>query len=321
MPDEKQIETVETKETVKPTFISPQQRNMNSAIDTKKESVKEEVKVVTPEPKKEDKVVEPVIVDIKPEELPAKYKTLLETHENFKKEIEPKLKVMMDFDKDPIGTLRQHYPDLIERLTLGGDNSTILSLWQNRELLKTMKDKYPDDVKDDWIMNPAEAYTAGTPSYYFRTETEKKEKDLERQAVESQKKSEENTKAYQAQIEVDKKFIADTYEYKPEELESIITEFDQLHEKVAKKELPPEQHPLSFRNVVRGVYFDKFAKILVDKAIKELHEQYKAQGMVLRNTEIKSISVDQMKNSGSELKKDDKPKKGFSILTKNMSTI
>lgn len=248
----------------------------------------------------------------------SKHDKLQNEYNEYKTKAEKVYSDIEEFKRNPIEVLRKHVPDLVERLSYGGDTAAMLKGWQETELLNTLKEKFPHEVTDYWYFKPEEAYKAGTPSYYYRIATETKEREISSSTEKENTLRQKRADEYNNQVLADKKWLTEVYKYKDADIDNFIEEFDAVHEKIVKGELTADKHPLAIRNVLRGMFFDEFAKQAIESEVSKIHAQYKAQGMTLRGET--PVDVSKLKDEASEPKPKEQ-KKVFSILENKMSNI
>ena len=97
--------------------------------------------------------------------------------------------------KDPIGAFKRYkdeydLPDfdfIQHQMESGGDIETRLEKWQNETLLKEIEKKFGIPA-DEFVFDPSEAKRANTPSRYYEKRTSQKEKELNDEFDNFQKK-------------------------------------------------------------------------------------------------------------------------------------
>lgn len=227
-----------------------------------------------------------------------KYDKTVAEYEKFKKDSEARLK---EYTENPIEAIRKYQPQVLENLEAAANPDAFIAKWQETELVKRLKEKFPNEVDEMWEFNPVEAYKAGTPSYMYRVATEEKRQEIIN-SLRSRKESEAIiVKKYTEQRDADMKFLSELYNWDEETLKSKLADFDAIHGKVLAGEVKAEKHPLALRNLLRGYYFDELVKIhtdrAVEKAIAELKEQYKVKGIALQESSPTDVTKAREANS------------------------
>lgn len=202
-----------------------------------------------------------------------------------------------DYDENPILAIKKHHPQVFENLEAASDVDGYLAKWQKSQLIEDLRKQFPDEVDDSWRYDPAEAYTAGTPSYFYRVRSEEKRQAILGSLQQQKQKEEQLIQTYQKQRDEDLNYLKQTYGYDDSVLQGKLKEFDAIHEKVLNGELPAEKHPFSIRNLFRGVFFEELVAIETQKAAEraknETIELFKSKGMVLSEkapTDVSSMT-------------------------------
>jgi hypothetical protein len=227
-----------------------------------------------------------------------------------KKELETSQNRIKDYDDNPIVALKKYHPQVLENLEAVADPDAFLGKWQGTTLIQEMKTKFPDKVTDNWTFDPSEAYTAGTPSYFYRIATDEKRSNI----INSQKTSKEQEaqvlQTYAKQVDEDSKWLKTQYSWDDAAWQTRIAQVDTIHKDILAGKLTPDKHPLSLRNVMRGVFFDELVKAheqrAAESAVSALKEEYRRKGLVLpenaptdanKKSETQSVNTQSTKKS------------------------
>lgn len=197
-------------------------------------------------------------------------------------------------------------PD-VESLSQNLQKSTVLESkitdFQQKNLIPKLEKKY-NLGEGNFVYDPSEAYKPNTPSYEYRVNTEKQEKVFIAEEMESEKRlsaatkqvTDERTKQtvelfkelYPEQeikadmSEEDKAKIIEANTKNKEEYTAMLAHIDTMFENMKEaKSFTPDVNPFAITNIFKGVHFDKLAQKKVDRAITELHAEYKAKGIFL----------------------------------------
>ena len=235
--------------------------------------------------------------------------------------------------KDFIGTYKRFQkeyglPDLDfiqKQVQTGGDVASRLAQWQKEELVKQIADKFEIDP-EEFVYDPSEAYTAGTPSYEYRIRTEQRERELLSEYDKTKASEEEALKKVVEQrnkdlLELRKTYFPDEDFESPEKADEAfvahLQKLDEMYSKMQEGDFSPKGNPFSLYNIFRGVMFDDLVSQAVNKAVQQVHEEYHKHSLYL--PEDKEIPTDatQVKGENVKPKVDDKKRK-FSPLYRTM---
>ena len=190
-----------------------------------------------------------------------------------------------------------------------------IGTWQKTDLLKKIEEKF--QIKsDDFEYDPAEAYKADTPSYFYRVQTELKEKEFNDALIKQETDRHKLIEDSRKKVTVDLETIKSTY-FKPEESELYTTkikEFDELPKMIREGKVAIEKDPFSVLNLFRAANFDFLVQREVQKAVEATHAEYKKHGLVIRD-EKKPTVTDPTTVKGGSLQQTEKPT-GFSMIRK-----
>jgi hypothetical protein len=201
------------------------------------------------------------------------------------------------FKQDAIGTYKKYQKDfdlpdvdfLEKQVNSGGDISTRLEQWQESELTPKIEKKFKIE-QGTFVYDPSQAYKAGTPSYEFRVETDKKEHIWASEYEASELKQREVVTKVKEQTDKDYKFLKDTFfpdaefetpEKANEAFVGYLKKLDEIQDSIRTGEFDPEKSPFSLRNIFRGIHFDELVKTREDKLITSIHKQYNEKGLYL----------------------------------------
>jgi len=215
--------------------------------------------------------------------------------------------------KDGVSAYKQYQTELDlpeleimqRQMTSGGDVQSRLEQWQSSELIPGIESKHKID-KGTFTYEPGEAYKAGTPSYDFRVETEKREKVLTSEVETVKARELDIASKVKQQTDQDMKFLRETYfpdtNYKtPAEADeafvSSLNQIDENQEKIRKGDFDPALNPYSLRNIFRGINFDALSQARVDREAASIHAQYNAKGLFLPNNEQKPTNLTEVKGN------------------------
>ena len=242
----------------------------------------------------------------------SRYDTSTKEVESLKAKLAEAEKTTRAWDEDPIATLRKRRPEVIENLRASVDLDGTIAEWQKTALMEELKKKFPDGVSDGWEYDASEAYKAGTPSYQFRVATEDKRSQLLTTVSRQRQTEEAIVQEYAKQRDADLKFLKETYGFTDEQMKEKLTAFDTVHQQVAEKKLPAERHPLSLRNLFRGMFFDELVQVHTEKAVRETSAKltglYKSKGMVLPENAMADLTVNRTESEPPPAEEDKIPR-------------
>jgi hypothetical protein len=158
----------------------------------------------------------------------------------------------------------------------------IISHWQQTDLIRELAKKYPTEVVEGWEPNEADVRKVGTASFDFVSKTLDKQREL-RDRVKQTSEVEAQREQYDIQMaEVirdrnaqDMEWLSNTYNVTKEEFSQWDKEIEEMLKKSQQTgDLYPELHPNRLKNVLRGLFFDKFLEKKLQGMIpKEEHEK------------------------------------------------
>ncbi len=178
-----------------------------------------------------------------------------------------------------------------------------MSQYQEKELVPKLEKKYKLE-EGTFVYDPNDAYKPNTPSYEYRVATEKQEKVFIEEQLQNEKKSKDALKVI---TEERANQIADLYKelYPEQEIKAGMTEeekakiteanqkgkesfqqmlavIDTMFDKMKEaKSFSADVNPFAIKNIFRGVHFETLTKSMIDKAVAEVHAEYKAKGFYL----------------------------------------
>jgi hypothetical protein len=175
--------------------------------------------------------------------------------------------------------------------------------FQEKELVPKLEKKYKLE-EGTFVYDPNEAYKPNTPSYEYRVATEKQEKvfieeetksvsrvkDAEKQIIEERTKQtvdlynqlfpEQEVKA--DMTDEQKAQVAEANQKNRDEFANMLADIDNMFVKMKEaKSFSADVNPLAITNIFKGVHFDRLSKELVDKAVAQVHAEYKQKGMYI----------------------------------------
>jgi len=178
-----------------------------------------------------------------------------------------------------------------------------MAQYQEKELIPKLEKKYKLE-EGTFVYDPNEAYKPNTPSYEYRVTTEKQEKvfieeetknvsrvkDAEKQIIEERTKQTVdlfNELFPEQQVKADmtdeqKAQVAEANQKAKDEFANMLADIDNMFVKMKEaKSFSADVNPLAITNIFKGVHFDRLSKELVDKAVAQVHAEYKQKGMYI----------------------------------------
>jgi hypothetical protein len=175
--------------------------------------------------------------------------------------------------------------------------------FQEKELIPKLEKKYRLE-EGTFVYDPNEAYKPNTPSYEYRVTTEKQEKvfieeetknvskikDAEKQIIEERTKQTVdlfNELFPEQQVKADmtdeqKAQVTEANQKSKDEFANMLADIDNMFVKMREaKSFSADVNPLAITNIFRGVHFSKLTKDMVDKAVAQVHAEYKQKGMYI----------------------------------------
>ena len=171
----------------------------------------------------------------------------------------------------------------------------------------------------DFVFDPTEAYKAGTPSYYYRTMTEKKENELTSEFEKTHQKTQEALTKMVENRNLDLKHLKETYFAEDEEgFINSLSAIDEMTNKMKEGDFSAEANPFSLRNIFRGVHFESLMNKALESQANEIHKQYADNGLYLPDDETEVTDVTKMKGKPPS-KPNEKAGSKFSPLRRSLS--
>lgn len=222
-----------------------------------------------------------------------------------------------DLKKDFIGTYRRYQEDfdlpdisfVQKQFISGGDTESRLEGWQSKELVPAIEKKFKLGG-DEFVYDSADGYKAGTPSYEYRTATEKKEKEFNSEYQLMVDKEKEVLNSITVQRNDDLKHLRETFfpdasfegedaaKKADETFVSFLNRIDDMYDKMKKGEITKDSNPFALRNVFRGIFFDELHKKLLVKRETDIHSQYNKLGLYLPDEGSAKLPTDATKTKG-----------------------
>lgn len=238
-----------------------------------------------------------------------------------------------EMKKDALGAYRKYQKDFDlpdatyfeNQLITQGDVQTRLAQWQENDLIPQIEKKYKIEP-GTFVYDPSEAYKAGTPSYEYRIQTEKKEKALLSEYENTQKQQREVLEKIKQQNDADLKYLRETFypdnKYgSAEEADKAFVEalkkLDELQAKNAEG-FDPANNLFSLKNIFRGVLFDELLERAVNEQVKKIHEEYNSRGMYLPAKD-NPTDVNSVKGGNAVATGTDDVKRKFSPMFREIS--
>ncbi len=229
--------------------------------------------------------------------------------------------------KDPIGAFKRYkdeydLPDfdfIQHQMESGGDIETRLEKWQNETLLKEIEKKFGIPA-DEFVFDPSEAKRANTPSRYYEKRTSQKEKELNDEFDNFQKKRKDADEKIVIERDKQLKELKETYfgyaddasdEIKSQadsEFLSHLQKLDEMGAKMKEGNFTADANPFAIKNIFRGVFYDELVKREVETALADLHQQYNKHGLYLPSNGSDVNDVTKMKGDSLTA---NQPDKGF----------
>lgn len=218
-----------------------------------------------------------------------------------------------------------------KQIASGGGVEDRLVQWQESELIPKIEKKFKIE-SGTFVYDANEAYKAGTPSYEYRIQTEKQEQSLLSEYEGQAKRQSEVLTKVKQQNDVDLKFLRETYypdkdfaeldekgnivnveaarQKADEAFMESLNQLDEIQKKNREGEFDPTLNPFALRTIWRGLNHDKLVETAVNKAVQNLHTQYNAKGLYLKNEDM---PTDATKAKGTANVSSEQPKK-FGVL-------
>ncbi len=197
-------------------------------------------------------------------------------------------------------------PDLESIIQKYNENAAMeskMAQFQEKELIPKLEKKYKLE-EGTFVYDPNEAYKPNTPSYEYRVATEKQEKvfieeeaknisrikDAEKQIIEERTKQTVDLfnelfpeqKVTADMTEEQKAQVIEANQKSKDEFANMLADIDNMFVKMREtKSFSADVNPIAITNIFKGVHFNKLAKNMVDKAVAEVHAEYKQKGMYL----------------------------------------
>lgn len=239
-----------------------------------------------------------------------KYKELEKTSFNSNEKVKTFLEGL---SKDFVGTIKTYEKELnlpnvdliVAQLTANtNDIPSRVKQFQEQVLKSKIEEKFKL-ASGTFVYDADDAENPETPSYEWRKQTRVYEERLENELKEAQKIEQENQKLIENQLAQDKAFLAKEYfADDSKKVDEALAELNLAPRLIKDGKLGRERHPFGIRNLFLGFHFDTLAKGLVDKAVNDLTEQYKAQGLVLAPPPPSKVGEGSKVKGGNEEGKD-----------------
>lgn len=258
-----------------------------------------------------------------------KNQRLVAEREKTIKELQSKITTPEDIEKmkefvsglrtDAIGTYKRFQKDfnlpepefLEKQMISGGSVEDRLSQWQENELMPSIEKKFKLDG-GTFVYDAAEAYRAGTPSYEYRVQTEKRERALSSEYENTVQRQQTILTKVKEQNDADLKYLRETFfpnvNYGENEEASTkadeafaasLAELDEIQRSNQEGEFDPTRNPFSLKVIWTGLNFDKLLNTALEKERNSIHKQYNEKGLYLKNGEDMPTDVTKPKGTAS----------------------
>ena len=256
----------------------------------------------------------------------------LKNKSNAPEDVQKMREFISSLKKDAYGTYKQYQKDFdlpdIEffekQMNSGGGIEDRLVQWQESDLIPTIEKKFKLE-SNTFVYDANEAFKAGTPSYEFRIQTEKREKEMSSEYDTIQTRQRTILSKVQQQNDADLKYLRETFypnsefvvegdttgelarQKADEAFGQSLAELDEIQKQIREGEFDPTLNPFALRNIWRGINYDKLLSTAIERVERNLHAQYNAKGLYLAKedmpTDISKVKGKAPEVSSSEPKK------------------
>lgn len=205
---------------------------------------------------------------------------------------------------NPMDAFKQLVPELGSMAEMMASPETLVKEWQKTELMKSLKERYPGEVDENWRPTPEDMATPGTPSYDWQKRTMQKHMEIEsmaNSATQQRQQIEQQNQAMQQYADQinreDIAFMQESYGLTQEDMLMLAKKYDNILAESQKSNDPyPENHPYRLKNVLRGIFFDEFMDMARKQTAEQIHAEYAAKGISLPKNPL-PMDVADMKKS------------------------
>lgn len=259
----------------------------------------------------------------------------LKTKSNVPEEVQKMREFISNLKKDAYGTYKQYQKDFdlpdIEffekQMNSGGGIEDRIVQWQESDLIPSIEKKFKLE-SNTFVYDANEAFKAGTPSYEFRIQTEKREKEMSSEYETIQTRQRTILSKVQQQNDADLKYLRETFfpnsefavegdatgelarQKADEAFGQSLTELDEIQRQIREGEFDPTLNPFALRNIWRGINYDKLLKAEKEKLERNLHAQYNAKGLYLVKEDMPT-DVSKVKGKTPEMSSSEPRKHGI----------
>lgn len=235
-----------------------------------------------------------------------------------------------DIKSDLKGGWKKHAKDfdlpdlsLIQASNSNGNLEDRLYQWQQSELRSEIEKEF-DLEKGEFEVVKEDLYEPRTPSYRWRTKTEAKEKELNRE-IENQVSVERQRLAKIQQQQADEiKWFAENYTDKDiTKAQAVVQQMNEVPQKIAKGELTPDKHPFALKNLLLGFKHDELVTKAVNDAVAKITKQFNDKGVYLESNKELPTDITNVKapKSGKSKVSFDKSNLEKSPMLRNLNEI
>lgn len=215
-----------------------------------------------------------------------------------------------DIKQDLVNGWKKHSKDLelpdIGLIQASGSSGSVedrLLDWQENTL-KDQIEKEFELEKGEFEVVKEDLFQPKTASYRWRTATEAKEKELQKELQDLSNAEKTRLADIQRKQTEDIKWYADTFAGGDQnEVVKLVSEINDIPAKIAKGELTPEKHPFSLRNLLVSYKYDELVKKAVNDAVAQTTKQFNEKGIYLENEDELPTDLTKIKKAASEKKK------------------
>lgn len=192
---------------------------------------------------------------------------------------------------------------IVGQLARANDLAGKMITFQEKELVPKLEKKHKLEV-GTFVYDPNEAHTPGTPSYEYRVNTEMQEKKYLQEQIDNEKNINDAEKRINDEranqiLNLHKEFFPETEvkagmsteeiakiteanQKSKDEYTAMLGQIDNMFIKMREtKSFTPDINPIAISNIFKGVFFDKLAQARVDKAVADVHAEYRQKGMYI----------------------------------------
>lgn len=203
--------------------------------------------------------------------------------------------------------------DFVTKQVTGQSVSERLSEWQDKELVPLLTKRFKLE-EDEFAYDSSDAYKANTPSYEYRVQTEKKERELSSEYETLMSKQKEQLETIAKRKDEALQYLQDNYfAGNNEEFTAYLEKLDGMSDKMKEGNFNADANPFDIVNIFRGVFFDDLVNKKVKEITGQLHKAYNEKGMYLPSVDT-PLDVTSVKSSTSLVQTPTTTKKQFGRL-------